>query len=272
LITSDRETVIAQAISAFVLERHRFEDAFAKAGRGKLATRTQTEISYFVRNDPVPRLLWLAAEHDPTAPQRLLKLAGTAAPNVEPWRTLALVLANKRMSLAPNLVVNTSFEKVTNQFKEPRFLYPRFGLLPMGWEVHAMPTETGSVALLETDGAPSCLRIEGAWDTQVYQWLPATPGLCYVAIANLRGHSSPGNDSALFLTFLSADRKVLGLHRMQALPKETTREWRTSVLADTAPIGTAWVGVGVGSSRQISGDWFEVSSVTLRGVKNEVTP
>jgi hypothetical protein len=135
-----------------------------------------------------------------------------------------------------------------------------------------MPTEKGSVALIDATGAPQCLRIEGAWDTQVYQWLPATPGLFYVATARLRGFTRPASDSAVFLTFLDAAQKPIGAHPMQSLPKGITHDWRTAVVADLAPAGAARVGVGIGASRQVSGDWLEIRSIELRGLHSEGVP
>jgi hypothetical protein len=266
----DDESLVAKDIQVFAEKRQRFVEAFADLHRGKPPTATQAELAYFVSNDPVPRLLWLAGQRDPTAPKRLLEEAGSVVAKQEPWLTLAMTLADARPGA--NLAVNPSFEKSTNQFQEPHFLYPQSGKLPTAWEVHAMPTENGSVALIDATGVPPYLRIEGAWDTQVYQWLPATAGFFYVATAKLSGVTSPASDSALFLTFLDAAQKPIGAHRMQSLPKEITHAWHTAVLADLAPAGAAWVGVGVGASRQVSGDWLEIRSIELRGRKSEGAP
>jgi len=137
-----------------------------------------------------------------------------------------------------------------------------------------MATETGKVLLVERISAAGAkaLRIEGGWDTQVFQWRPAKPNSLYVTQAQLRGRSSPGNDSALFLTFLSASGKVVGVPRMQSLPKGETPAWRTAVLADAAPKDAAWVGIGVGSSRQVKDDWFEIGSFSLVGPERKVAP
>jgi len=266
----DGDSLLAEEIHGFLEKRNRFVEAFSDARGGKPPAVTQAELAYFVSNDPVPRLLWLAGQRDPTAPKRLLEKVGPVVAKQEPWRTLARTLADARP--VANLAVNSSFEKSANQFQEPRFLYPRSGKLPAAWEVHAMPTEKGSVALVDTAGAPPRLRIEGAWDTQVYQWLPATQGFFYVATAKLRGVTSPANDSALFLTFLDASQKPIGVHRMQSLPKGITQDWRTGVLADRVPAGAAWVGVGIGASRQVAGDWLEICSLELRGLKSEGVP
>jgi len=36
------------------------------------------------------------------------------------------------------------------------------------------------------------------------------------------------------------------------------------VLVDEPPLTAVWVGVGIGASRQVAGDWMEVSSVELK--------
>jgi len=254
-------------------QRTRLEKAYAASTSGKTPEMVCTELSYFVRNDPVPRLLWLVNSHDPKAALRLLKRAGHDALKHESWRKQAEAVVDENVGGAKELIPNGGFVDVA-QPQEPRFLYPRSGKLPARWEVKAMPTETGLVALIDSaeDGHSHSLRIEGAWDTQVYQWLPARPGQLYVTTAQLRGRSSSGNDSALFLTFLSADGKVVGVHRMQALPKGMTEAWWTAALADIAPANTAWVGVGFGASRQVAGDWLEAGSISLRELKVVVAP
>src|SRR5208282_2240658 len=107
----------------------------------------------------------------------------------------------------------------------PRYLYPHFGDLPAGWALRAVPTETGRAGLVDRGRGARAFRIEGAWDTQLYARRPAGPGSAYVFAARLRGLSSPGDDSAVFLSFLSVDRRILGTVRMQSLPKGFTDGW-----------------------------------------------
>ena len=270
----EKEKKWAALIREFCEQRTRLEKAYAAATSGKTPAMARTELSYFVRNDPVPRLLWLMSRQDPQAALGLLKQTGPDALQQESWRKLAEAFADENVFVAKELVPNGAFGEAALQMQEPRFLYPRSGTLPARWEVKAMPTETGMVTLIESteEGRSRRLRIEGAWDTQVYQWLPAKPGQLYVTTAQLRGRSSSGNDSALFLTFLSADGKVVGAHRMQSLPKGTTSDWWTSALADIAPADTAWVGVGFGASRQVTGDWLEAGSISLRELNGVGAP
>ena len=218
------------------------------------------------------------------------------------WRELATALADGRFARMRNRVENGDFSRVASGGQEPKYLYPRSGELPAGWEVRAIATETGRVALAdpvgggvrttdthlsplptaklaavqlvrsclgEAEGVPvgtqpgRVLRIEGAWETQATQLLAATPGRLHVASAQLRGHSSPGNDAALILVFLTADGRITGEYRTQTLPKGTSA-WRTLLLAATAPADAAWVSVGVAAIRQPAGDWLEAAGVALK--------
>ena len=271
---ADWETIAADSISRFIQARQRLTAAFQAASEGDSPAITGTKLLYFTRNDPVPRLLWLAGQLDGAAPRRVLAAAGKEAGQETAWRMLAEVLARGRSEAAPNLVGNISFTAALEEGQEPRFLFPRFGGLPAEWELRAMPTETGKVALLDTREAAHrrVLRIEGAWDTQLYQWFPVQPGRVYLATAQFRGQSTPGGESALFLKFRTATGEPAGVFGMQALPKGVTAGWRSTVLADVAPADAAWVGVGVVSTRQNAGDWLEVGGVKLRGIKAEATP
>jgi hypothetical protein len=268
------ETLLTLYIGDYLRARKRLDLAFEGARSGKYPALAPMQLSYFVRNDPVPRLLWLAGRNDPTAPLRVLKRAEVKPVDEAAWVTLAEALARGGLVAAPNLAANSSFKKSDPAGQEPRWLFPLSGDLPADWEVRSTATQSGRVALMDDLDHPArrCLRVEGAWDTQVFQWLPAQAGRVYAATAELRGTSSPGDDSGLFFTFLSAAGRVVGTHRMQCLPKGETKEWRTMVLADRAPAGTAWVGVGVGASRQVAGDWVEAASIELRSETSEAAP
>jgi len=271
---SEEEAPAACLIGSFQRAEVGLRAALKAAGRGKSPAMTQTELAFFVRDDPVPRLLWLAGQADPRAPRRLLVAAKIDPLGAGPWWLLSRSGIYAQLAGAPNLVFNGSFAAGSSQGLEPAFLHRSSGRLPAGWIVNAMPTENGRVTLAVAENlAPGhALRIEGGWDTQAYQWLPAEAGRSYVATAKLRGQSSPGNDAGLFLTFLSRTGAVVGTHRMQSLPKGLTAEWRQAVLADAAPLETVWVGVGVGASRQVTGDWLEAATVELRGIRGTVSP
>jgi len=243
--------------------------AYAEATRGDLPAMSGFALTPFLRNDPVPRLLWLAGLREPGAPRRILDAAGAPAAGEEMWRALAETWAGGGWTGARNLAANPDFSVSAGTGQEPAFLFPRGGILPAGWEVLATPSETGRVARVAAGPLARALRIEGGWDTQVFQWVPAEPGRVYAATARLRGNSEPGGDAGLFLSFLTKYGAVVGTHRMQGLPKGPTPEWRTFALADIAPDGAAWVGVGVCASRQTKSDWLEAASVELRGATRE---
>jgi hypothetical protein len=265
------EQTLGRLIGESVTARQRLVVAWTQAQSGRLPAMRGTELSYFTRNDPVPRLLALVARNDPTAVQRILDTAGAGFAQIEPWCWLVDPAVHARLEAAPEILRNGTFAELTPERHMPEFLFPRSGHIPAHWQVNAVASERGMIASPSPAGKNS-LRIEGAWDTQVFQWLPAEPRMIYRVQARLRGESSPGNDAGIFLTFLSEEGRVVGTHRMLTLPKGATAEWRRMLVIDQAPADAAWVGVGIGASRQQPGDWLEIESVELRAVKAEVAP
>ena len=268
------ESTLAELVGQFAQAESGLRNALAIASAGELPAMTATDLTVFLRNDPVPRLLWLAGQQNAAEPRGILVAAGPDAVGRSSWRVLAEVLAAGQLPAAFDLVANGSFAQPAKESQEPRFLFPHTGPIPARWELKAMPTELGKVELREIDPANNqrALRMEGAWDTQLFQWIPVEPDCAYVATAQLRGQSGPGNDAALFLGFRDKTGKAVGAVHMQGLPKGTTAEWRTMVLATQPPEEAAWVGIGIGATRQFPGDWLEVSTVQLRGVLNNTTP
>lgn len=260
------EQAAIDELARFGQARERLQAVVAEAQAGENPAMIRVDLSPFLLNDPVPRLLWLAGERDPAAPRRWLAAAGSAAQNHPTWALLADEALRHRLQQALSLMVNGAFRQIGRAGIDPQFLHPRSGPLPADWQVNAMPTEAGRVILTETkpvDGTRA-IRVEGAWDTQVFQWRPARSGQVYLAKAELRGQSSPGNDSALYMSFLDAVGKSVGTLQMQALPKGVTGGWWLAVLAQQAPAGAQWVGVSVGVSRQVAGDWCEARELELR--------
>lgn len=266
-----RERELARMIGEWVDARVALEKALAgaKEAAGGFAAMTGTQLPHFVRNDPVPRLLWLAGQRDAPMPARLLAEASKRETCDKAWRLLADARLRDAWEVAPELLRNGSLAEAAGVRQEPGFLFPAWGELPAGWQVSAVATERGRTALLPGEPGVSGrgVRIEGAWDTQVFQWQRADAGNVYLARATMRGWVSPGSDAGLFFTFLAEDGKVVGTHRMQTLPKWTETGWVETVLADRAPEGTAWIGLGFGASRQGAKDWLEVRGCSLRAAE-----
>jgi hypothetical protein len=270
------EGALEEAIGRLARARARFEAAYRDAAPDGDSQRPEPSVSDSLeRDDPVPRLLFGAGCRDSSAPRRLLNGAGVEAATRPPWREMASSFA-VGLPAAPNLTANSSFLEKDTRGEWPHFLYPRYGALPAKWTLRAMATEEGRVAIVDNESSGADLqrrsvRIEGAWDTQLYQWLPAKPGLAYLATARLRGRTSPGGDASLFLTFLSGTGGVLS-GWMQSLPKGDTTGWRTQALCDRAPDRTGWVGIGIGCSRQTAGDWMEADCVEIRSETSATLP
>ena len=252
------ELAATDALARLIESRGKFEAASLRASGGPVAAMTGVDSAVFERDDPVPRLLWLAAKADRSMARRLVSSANTSDSE---WNLLADLITRDATLRGTDLVENGSFAGPSEKAPEPGYLYGGYGCQPTGWKLKAMPTERGRVCVV--DSPRRALRIEGAWDTQVYQWRAAVPEEAYVAMAQFRGRSSLGCDSSLFLTFLDKSSRVVGRWGMQVLPKGRAFSWRDQVLAAKAPPSAAWVGVGFGSSRQVRGDWLEVGGVML---------
>ena len=283
------ESLAAHELAAQLVQLQRARTALERAARAAakgedgVSALASVDVAFLLRNDPVPRLLAALGQREATAP--LAVLAEVQAAGAGPatateigagvpmrlavkvpaaWRDLAEAFADGRITRLKNRLPNGDFSRVAVGRQEPRFLYPRWGELPADWEVRGIATETGRVALVarEPGGVPA-LRIEGAWETQASTILPATPGRLHVLAAQMRGHSSPGNDAAMFLVFMNAEGRITGEYRTQTLPKGES-DWRTLLLAAAAPADAAWVSVGVAALRQPAGDWLEAAAVALK--------
>ena len=88
---------------------------------------TEVDLADYLRNDPVPRLLWLAGQNDPAAPRRILSAAGIEAGARRDWRMLADTFAGGQLRAGPNLIANSSFTSLRKHAPEPGFLYAKFG-------------------------------------------------------------------------------------------------------------------------------------------------
>jgi len=245
------------ALERYDIALRALESAFARARGGVTSAMSDMPLEAFTRNDPRATLAW-----------RHLQVCG--AEQCRHLRAFASseIVAGARLLEGrdmPNLAANGSFE-LEGAPMRPEFLFARYGALPLAWRCQAMPAERGRVAVVETDARAGtrALRVEGAWDTEMFRWIPALPGRTYVLTGWLRGRVSAGNASTLVLSFLDADNQPVGEHRLQALPVGRTDDWTEIALADRAPADAAWVGFGVSASRQTGTDWLEADDVQLR--------
>ena len=144
-----------------------------------------------------------------------------------------------------------------------------YGLdLPGAWQSKVEPTQTqvGEVTPAAARTGAAGLRISGAVNTTVFQWLPATADRLYVASVQARGHVTSSN--AVFMTFgwLDAQGRHLGKSMAARLPDGAWPEWVLLQQGAWAPHGAAWIGIGVHLQNQMSGDWAEFDDFSLREV------
>jgi hypothetical protein len=270
-LAAAEETITVAELAGLLGQLQRARGELERAAQAAVASvdgvaaMATADVNFMLRNDPVPRLLAALGRRDPVAPMAVLtELLVAGEPVPAHWSELAAACANGRFAQLNNRLANSDFAGVAAGRQGPVFLYPRWGELPSGWEMRGMATEAGRVGLVGTAGQPDrALRIEGAWESQLSTTVPAAPGGLHVVEARMRGQSSPGADAALFLVFMTAEGRLTGEYRTQALPKGESG-WRSMLLAATAPADAAWVSVGVSALRQPAGDWLEVAGVELR--------
>ena len=259
---------LGRRLVAWQRARLRLVESVQEATSGEVPALASGNIGFLLRNDPVSGLLVELGRRERAAPAEALSAlpaAGMEAP--AHWAALAAALGGARLSPAGDLAVNGTFSQVAPRGLEPRFLHPLSGALPCDWNMRAVPTELGRVALVTAvEPGARALRIEGAWDTRVTQALHARPGRLHVAEIQMRGRSSPGGDAALMLEFIDAAGNLVGEYRAAMLPKGES-DWRTLVLADVAPATAKYVVFGVTAERQFGGDWLEAMRATLQVVE-----
>ena len=138
--------------------------------------------------------------------------------------------------------------------------------LPGAWQSQIEPTQThvGEVTTAAARNGAAGLRISGAVNTTVFQWLPAKSGQLYVASVRARGHVASSN--AVFLTFgwLDVQGRHLGKSMAARLPDGFWPDWVKLQQGGRAPPEAAWVGIGVHLQNQMSGDWAEFNDFSLR--------
>lgn len=140
--------------------------------------------------------------------------------------------------------------------------------LPGAWQSMVEPTESHAAEVNQAASRTGAggLRISGAVNTTVYQWLPAKAGRVYVAGVHSRGRVSSSN--AVFLTFgwLDAEGRHLGKSLAARLPDGSWPDWVELQQGALAPPGTVWVGIGIHLQSQLPGDWAEFDDFSLSEV------
>jgi hypothetical protein len=110
------------------------------------------------------------------------------------------------------------------------------------------------------------LRISGAVNTTVFQWLPATADRLYVASVRARGQVTSSNAVFLTVGWLDAQGRHLGKSLAARLPDGAWPDWVLLQQGARAPTGAAWVGIGVHLQNQMLGDWAAFDDFSLREV------
>lgn len=195
-----------------------------------------------------------------------------AARVLDPWRGRSEAgLADGRI-LAKALESGTAVERLADGGLEgPRNLEKRiaglpYGIgLPGGWQSGVEPTQAhaAEVTAAAARTGDVGLRVVGAVNTSVYQWLPAKPGHLYVASVRVRGQAGPSDIVNLTFGWADAQGRRVGSPMASRLPEGRWPDWVHLQRGGQAPENATWVGIGVQLMNQISGDWAEFDDFSL---------
>jgi len=214
----------------------------------------------FLKNDPVPLvLLTLQQMHPPAAMVRTMAGDAESGPV---WRKISAVSHG-----VP--IVNGGVELLRN----PRFDGPllpactmaglEYGIAsPAEWCSHVEPAQFHEATIVGS-GEDRALRIKGAKDSEVLQWVACPAAELQLAEMVVRGRVSPSCAVYLSFAWMDAQQRHLEIKRVR-LPDGEWPDWVTLRHLGTPPSGAAWVGIGLRIQNQLPGDWVEVHRFSLR--------
>ena len=137
--------------------------------------------------------------------------------------------------------------------------------LPAGWTSSCEPAQAQTVeftAAAAHSGAVG-LRVVGATDAALFQWVAAVPGTIYDATVFVRGRVAPGDSVVLTFGWLDASQRPVGGYKLARLPEGEWDGWVRLRQGGVAPAGTRWVGIGVRVQHQVAGDWVDLDDFSV---------
>lgn len=216
-------------------------------------------------NDPALAASAVLAKGDPGEMKQ-------AARRLSQWRSVAETGVADGAMLARALESGTAVERLADGGLEgPRNIEKRiaglpYGIgLPGGWQSGVEPTQAhaAEVTAAAARTGDVGLRVVGAVNTSVYQWLPAKPGHLYVASVRVRGQAGPSDIVNLTFGWADAQGRRVGSPMASRLPEGRWPDWVHLQRGGQAPENSAWVGIGVQLMNQIKGDWAEFDDFSL---------
>ncbi len=259
----------AELLAAYLDARHEFI-------RYSETTTAQQPLAFstilyqdFLRNDPtVAAMLALGAE-----------VAGSSPAQAQPWE--GALRGRQELGVADSIAFAraaaagaTTERLIDGGLEGPRGAGRTIASLPFGvalpgaWQSKVEPTQTheGAVTTAAARTGAAGLRISGAVNTTVFQWLPATTDRLYVASVRARGQVTSSNAVFLTVGWLDAQGRHLGKSLAARLPDGAWPDWVLLQQGARAPTGAAWVGIGVHLQNQMLGDWAAFDDFSLREV------
>jgi hypothetical protein len=137
--------------------------------------------------------------------------------------------------------------------------------LPAPWQSRLEPAQAHAAIVRESAARTGAagLRLSGAVNSTVYQWLPVAGGRTIVASVFARARVSPGNAVTLTLGRLDAQQRHVGTVAVTRIPDGEWPDWIRLLQGARAPATAAWAGIGIRVQNQVAGDWVEFDDFSL---------
>jgi len=229
-----------------------------------LAVRPFEEDDYF-RSDPDSAAVWAALDAaDAGGPGAMPATLRRLAANPE-YAAIVIAWQQSRIAAAVQ-VVNRNASLEGPAAPGPAVAGLAFGFaLPADWVSRAEPSENFTAVLMAAAARTGRqgLRIRGAEDAALYQWVPAVPGAVYRARVAVRGQVSAWTKVQVTLGWLDAAQQHLGGALTMRVPTGSWSEWVEPTRIAVAPSGARWVGIGLRVQHQPGDDWLDVDDLKL---------
>jgi hypothetical protein len=212
----------------------------------------------YLWNDPRPRALRRLAElgvNPPVPPELATTAFAGRAPAPTAWNTTGTVL-----------IRDASFSTVRLREGHP-FTTLEWTETSRFWQGLAEPAQSRRIRLEADETFFRTVRFEGSTEGGIYQSNRIEPGALYRATVRVRARVSPGNTTALYLSFADQNNRPDEPGFVDRLPVGSWHEWTTLELYLRAPRHARALTLGLLASGQVEADFAEFSRPWLERIE-----
>ena len=256
----------ADEICRYLERRRDFVAYTIRIARERPLAFSPVNLSDFLRHNPAFAAMsaWLAGNDSPgrnDAVEERRKLLDRP----ESWIQDAVTFDQaRRESRTREIVPNGSLEGEVVPGRKIAGL--SYGIdLPAPWQSLIEPTQhhAASVSSAAAHRGGRGLRISGAENTVLHQWVPIQPGRIYVASVWTRALVSSSTVVTLELGWLDAQQRHVGTSVVARIPEGEWPNWIQLVQGVKAPPEAKWAGIGIRVQHQMGADWAEFDDFSL---------